>query len=71
MVHLEQSFKRTRNTLESLAETILPLKDELVEIPDHHFERARRKIAILYPHLYLSQMNPFQMVQDGRLVDGE
>lgn len=31
----------------------------------------KRKVALFYTNLYLSKMDPFEVVQDGRLVDDE
>lgn len=68
---LEQSLKRASIPLESLEERVLLLKDEVVAIFVHHFERARRHVTLIYPDLDLILMDPFQVVRDGQLVDDE
>ncbi|KAI5394283.1 hypothetical protein KIW84_061104 [Lathyrus oleraceus] len=68
---LEQSLKRARIPLEILEERVSLLKDEVVAIFVHHFERVRRHVTLIYPAMDLILMDPSQVVRDGQLVDDE
>lgn len=61
---MEQSLKRAHKTLEILEEKVSLLKDEVMTIFVHHFERARRQVASFYPNLDLSLMDLFNVVRD-------
>lgn len=55
--------------MRSLEERVSLLKDEVVEISIHHFEREKRQVTFIYPDLDLSLMDPFQVIQEDQLVD--
>lgn len=69
MRHLEQSLKEYFSSVKILEEKTLLLNDEVVATPSQHFEKAKRHIGFFYPKLNLSKMDPFQVVQDGQMVD--
>lgn len=68
---IEKSLEKALKSVIGLEKEVSSLKDEIVAASDQYFEMAREHIAFFYPNLYLSQMDLFQVVRDGRLDDDE
>ncbi|CAI8614621.1 unnamed protein product [Vicia faba] len=68
---LNKLLEKAQSSLEIMEERVSQLTDEVVVASVHHFEEARRRVALLYPHLDLSPLDPFKVVLNGKLVDEE
>lgn len=68
---IEKSLEKALKSVIGLEKEVSSLKDEIVAASDQYFEMAREHMEFFYPNLDLSQMDLFQVVRDGRLVDDE
>lgn len=68
---LKKLLEETHSALEGMKERVSQLTDDVVATSTHHFEEARRRISLPYPHLDLSPLDPFKVVIDKELVDEE
>lgn len=68
---LKKSLEESHRALESMEEWVSQLKNDVVVAFVYHFEEAKNRISILYPHLDLSPPDPFKVILDGELVDEE
>lgn len=67
---LNKSLEGDQGFLESTEEHASQLKNDVLEASVHLFEEVRRRASLLYPHLDLSPMVPFRVIQDGELIYG-
>lgn len=54
-----------------MKEMVYQIVDDIVVSFVHHFDEARRWIFVLYPHLDLGLLDPFNVVLDREMVDEE
>ncbi|KAL5067051.1 hypothetical protein RYX36_017938 [Vicia faba] len=63
---LKKLLEESYSALEITEECVSQLTHEVVVAFIHHFEEARRRVTLLYPHLDLSPLGPFKDVLMGR-----
>lgn len=71
MEGLRKFLEEAYNTLQSIKERFFQLMDDAMATSVHHFEKASRRIGLLYPHLNLSPLDLFKVVLGGDLVNEE
>lgn len=57
---LEISLKEAQSAFRSTEEHVSQFTNKTVVASVHHFEEERRLVALLYPHMDLSPLDPFK-----------
>lgn len=69
--HLEKSLELALSSIKGREEEASLIKDVIMDASNQYFERVREQVTLFYMKLDLSQMDQFQVVRYGQLVDGE